>query len=194
MPTPAEITTHHDPAPDGTPWVVDEIIEQVTLVDYQSEWPIIFEELAHDIRSALGERALSIEHVGSTSVPGLAAKPVIDIDLTVADPRVEADYVPALEAIDYVLTIREEWWFEHRMLRLADPRVNLHVFGPDCPELIRHRLFRDRLRSDADDRDAYVAAKRGAAPGAASVLDYNQRKQPVIREIYERAFRDAGLL
>ncbi|HXO25589.1 MAG TPA: GrpB family protein, partial [Streptosporangiaceae bacterium] len=67
--------------------------------------------MAGRIRAALGWRALQLEHVGSTSVPGLAAKCVIDIDLTVADPEREQDYVPALAAIGFRLVIREPWWY-----------------------------------------------------------------------------------
>ena len=80
---------------------------------------------------------LQLEHVGSTSVPGLAAKPVIDIDLTVADPGREQDYVPALGAIGFRLTIREPWWYDHRMPAADEPRCNLHVVGFDSPEPLR---------------------------------------------------------
>ena len=141
---------------------------------------------------------LQLEHVGSTSVPGLAAKPVIDIDLTVADPDREPDYVPALETIGFRLMIREPWWHGHRMLRAEEPPCNLHVFGFDSPELIRHRIFRDWLRGNPGDRDRYAVAKRQAAAEANAagehVVQYNARKQQVIREIYRRAFAAAGLL
>jgi GrpB-like predicted nucleotidyltransferase (UPF0157 family) len=141
---------------------------------------------------------LQLEHVGSTSVPGLAAKPVIDIDLTVADPGREQDYVPALEAAGFQLLIREPWWYGHRMLRADQPPCNLHVFGFDSPELIRHQIFRDWLRGNPGERDRYATAKRQAAgeanAGAEDVMQYNARKQQVIREIYHRAFAAAGLL
>jgi GrpB-like predicted nucleotidyltransferase (UPF0157 family) len=150
--------------------------------------------MATTIRAALGDAALDIEHIGSTSVEGLAAKDVIDIDLTVADPRLEERYVPALERLGYVLTIRAPSWHEHRCLRLAEPRANLHVFGPDCPEAIRHRMFRDWLRAHPEDRARYEDAKRAAIPGGGNVMDYNERKQDVIREIYDRLFRAAGML
>jgi GrpB-like predicted nucleotidyltransferase (UPF0157 family) len=137
---------------------------------------------------------LDLEHVGSTSVPGLAAKDVIDIDLTVADPAAEESYLPPLERLGYVLTIREPGWHEHRALRLTVPRANLHVFGPDCPEVIRHRMFRDWLMTHPDDLARYAEAKRAAIPGGGTVMDYNRRKEAVIREIYDRLFRAAGLL
>jgi GrpB-like predicted nucleotidyltransferase (UPF0157 family) len=72
--------------------------------------------------------------------------------------------------------------------------VNLHVFGRDCPEIIRHRMFRDWLRTNAEDRALYEGAKRAAIPGGGTVMDYNFRKQQVIRDIYDRIFRAAGML
>jgi GrpB-like predicted nucleotidyltransferase (UPF0157 family) len=195
MPTAEEITQHHDANPDENPWVNGPPApETVEIVPYDPEWPHRYQALAEAIRTALGATALHIEHFGSTSVEGLAAKDVIDIDLTVADPRDEDAYVPALAPLGYYLTIREPSWHEHRCLRLADPRVNLHVFGPDCPETIRHRMFRDWLRTHPDDLARYEDAKRAAVPGGGHVMDYNRRKQDVIREIYDRLFRAAGLL
>jgi GrpB-like predicted nucleotidyltransferase (UPF0157 family) len=195
MPTSAEITRHADDDPDENPWVNGPPpVETIELVEYDAGWPARFDTLAAGVRAALGQVALEIEHVGSTSVPGLAAKDVIDIDLTVADPRTEDAYVPALERLGYTLTVREPSWHEHRCLRLADPRVNLHVFGPDCPETIRHRMFRDWLRTHQEDRERYVAANRAAIPGRTTVVDYNRGKQDVIREIYDRLFRAASML
>jgi GrpB-like predicted nucleotidyltransferase (UPF0157 family) len=161
-------------------------------------WPRQYEVLAGRIRELLSWRVLHLEHVGSTSVPGLAAKPVIDIDLTVADPGREQDYVPALEAAGFRLTIREPWWYGHRVLRSDRPRCNLHVFGFDSPEPVRHRLFRDWLRGNPAERDRYAAAKLRAASEANAagehVMQYNARKQQVIRDIYHRAFVASGLL
>jgi GrpB-like predicted nucleotidyltransferase (UPF0157 family) len=161
-------------------------------------WPRQYAVLAARIREALGWRVLQLDHVGSTAVPGLAAKPIIDIDLTVADPGREQDYVPALEAAGFQLTVREPWWHGHRMLRADDPPCNLHVFGFDSPEPVKHRIFRDWLRGNPGERDRYAAAKREAASRANAsgehVMQYNARKQQVIREIYHRAFIAAGLL
>lgn len=164
------------------------------MAPYDPAWPALYAALARRIADVLGDAALGIEHVGSTAVPGLAAKPVIDIDLTVEDPADEDAYAPRLAALGYDLTVREPTWHAHRCLRLATPRVNLHVFGPNCPETIRHRLFRDWLREHPDDRERYARAKRAAIPGSGTVEEYNLRKQAVIREIYDRAFRAAGLL
>ena len=168
------------------------------MVEPDPAWPWVFASLEDRIRAALGERALAVEHVGSTAVPGLAAKPVIDIDLTVADSADEPAWLPPLEAAGFVLTVREPWWHEHRCLTLDEPPCNLHVFSPDSPEVVRHRIFRDWLREHPDDRDRYRDAKLGAAVEANEagehVMDYNARKEPVVRAIYDRAFRAAGLL
>lgn len=161
---------------------------------YDASWPDRYATLAAGIRAALGEVVLDIDHVGSTSVPGLAAKDRIDIVLTVADPRREATYIPALGAVGWRHVVREPSWHEHRGLSRDEPTANLHVFGPDCPETIRLRMFRDWLRSNPEDRRRYENAKRAAMPGGGHVMDYNARKQDAIREIYDRLFRAAGLL
>ncbi|MDL2263047.1 GrpB family protein [Synergistaceae bacterium OttesenSCG-928-I11] len=188
------IVRHHDAPPNENPWVHgNPPTENIEVIPYDSNWPAIFQRLEREIKAALGNTALSIEHVGSTAVPGLAAKPVIDIDLTVADTTDEASYAPQLEKLGYDLYIREPSWHQHRCFRLAEPRVNLHVFGPDCPEVIRHRMFREWLKSHPDDRELYEQTKLDAVRGASDVTEYNARKQPVIREIYERMFKAAGL-
>ena len=170
----------------------------IELTNPDPEWPRRYDDLAGRIRAALGWRMLQLEHVGSTAVPGLAAKPVIDIDLTVADPDREQDYIPALETMGFQLVIREPWSYGHRALVTDEPRCNLHVFGFDSPEPVRHRIFRDWLRGNPAERDRYAAAKLQAASAANAarehVMQYNARKQQVIREIYHRAFVAAGLL
>jgi GrpB-like predicted nucleotidyltransferase (UPF0157 family) len=106
--------------------------------------------------------------------------------------------VPALEKVGFRLVIREPWWYGHRCLLAEDPRCNLHVFGFDSPELVKHRIFRDWLRGHPEERDRYAAAKRQAASAANAagehVMQYNARKQPIIRDIYHRAFVATGLL
>lgn len=195
MPTFEEIIRHRDPNPSENPWVNGPPApEAVEIVPYNPEWPNRYRVLSAEVRTALGDAVLDIEHVGSTSVAGLAAKDVIDIDLTVADPRDEDVYVPPLEIVGYVLTVREPSFHEHRCLRLANPRVNLHVFGPGCPESIRLRMFRDWLRANPEDRALYEDAKRLAIPGGGNVMDYNARKQKVVREIHDRLFRAAGMV
>lgn len=195
MPTPEAIMRHYDSDPDENPWVRGKPApESIAIVAYDPEWPARYDELAADLRRALGPVALDIQHIGSTAVPGLPAKPVIDIDVAVADPTREDLYVPALEALGYELRVREPSWHQHRCLQLASPRVNLHVFGPDCPEAIRHRMFRDWLRGSAEDRQRYAQAKQGAASDTQDMTQYNQRKQDVVRDIYDRVFRAAGFI
>jgi GrpB-like predicted nucleotidyltransferase (UPF0157 family) len=199
MPTPEQITKHHEPASDSNPWVGEPPPRgSIRIVEHDETWPAQFEMVADRVRAALGARAIAVEHVGSTAVPGLAAKPTIDVDLTVVDPRDEAAYVPRLELVGFTLIIREPEWHEHRLLLLPAPSTHLHVFGPDCPELIRHRMFRDWLRGHPDDCDRYRRAKCAAAAavgdGSGAVTDYNKHKESALREIYERMFRSAGLL
>lgn len=190
-----EIIRHHDPDPDEDPWVAGPPKPgPVTITAYDSDWPARYQTLAAQIRDILGATVLHLDHVGSTSVPGLAAKEVIDIDLTVSDPCDETAYVPALTRHGWVHTIREPSFHQHRCFTLPDPRAQLHVFGPDCPETIRHRMFRDWLRTNDDDRARYEQAKQAAIPGGGHVMDYNTRKQEIIREIYGRLFRAAGML
>ena len=170
----------------------------IEVTEADPAWPRRYEYLAGRIREALGWRVLQLEHVGSTSVPGLPAKPLIDIDLTVADPDREQDYVPALETAGFRLVTREPWWYGRRALRADEPACNLHVFGFDSPEPVRHRIFRDWLRGNPAERDRYAAIKRQAASEANArgehVMQYNARKEQVIREIYHQAFAATGLL
>jgi GrpB-like predicted nucleotidyltransferase (UPF0157 family) len=166
---------------------------EVVLVEYDPHWPVLFEQAAEQIRGALGDAALQIHHVGSTSVPGLMAKPFIDINLVVADTTDEEAYVPKLEAAGYVLRVREPDWFEHRMLRGYDPPVNLHVFPPECSEVERMLLFRDWLRTNDADRELYARTKRElGAQEWKYVQNYADAKTAVVEEILARAVRAAG--
>jgi GrpB-like predicted nucleotidyltransferase (UPF0157 family) len=161
---------------------------KIELADYDSRWPALFASEEARIRAALGERALQIEHVGSTSVPGLIAKPIIDIVLAVADASDEASYVPSLEAQGYILRIREPDWFEHRLLKGPDSDVNLHVFGQGCAEIARMLRFRDWLRSHAGDREHYAQAKRELAQKEWKYTqDYADAKSAVVADIMARA-------
>lgn len=161
---------------------------QVRLADYDPGWPGLYRREAARIRSALGDRVLILEHIGSTSVPGLAAKPIIDILLVVADPADEPSYVPALEHAGYRLVIREPDWHQHRLLKGPDTDVNLHVHPPGSPEVGRNLGLRDHLRSDAADRDLYEAAKRElAARHWTYVQQYADAKTEVIEAILRRS-------
>src|SRR4030095_11911217 len=140
------------------------------------------------IQSALGPRAVQVEHVGSTSVPGLAAKPVIDIVLVVADSADEAGDLPDLEGGGDVLHFRETGLDEHRLLRDRDPDVQVHVFTAGNPEVERMLLFRDRLRARPDERDLYERTKRRwAARRWNYIQDYADAKSPVVEGIISRA-------
>jgi GrpB-like predicted nucleotidyltransferase (UPF0157 family) len=160
----------------------------IELVDYDEAWPTRFEREAKRIRVALGVRALLVEHAGSTSVPGIVAKPIIDIVLAVPDSANEDDYVPALEAERYELRIREPDWYEHRVLKKSNPSVNLHVFSAGCEEIDRMLAFRDHLRASEADRELYERTKRElAAREWAYVQDYADAKTGVVEEIIARA-------
>lgn len=159
----------------------------VLVVDYDPLWPALYTQEAAWIASSLGPAALLIEHVGSTSVPGLAAKPVIDINVAVTDSADELAYAPGLEALGYELCVREPAWFEHRLFQLQTPRVNVHVFTVGCPEAERMRAFRDRLRAHPDDREIYARTKRDlAAQRWRHVQDYADAKTGIVTAIMNR--------
>lgn len=161
----------------------------VVVVEPDPEWPARYEREAERIRGALGDAVVELHHVGSTSVPDLPAKPIIDIALVVADSADETAYVPALTSAGYTLRIREPDWYEHRVLvRRHDGDVNLHVFGPDCPEVERMLCFRDHLRRDAADRRLYADTKRElAARDWPTVQHYADAKDDVVAAIMQRA-------
>jgi GrpB-like predicted nucleotidyltransferase (UPF0157 family) len=164
---------------------------KVFIAPYSEEWPRMFAAEAEKIRAALGERVLLLEHAGSTSVPGLAAKPIIDIVLVVADPADEAAYVPALEAAGYTLRAREPHWYQHRALKYTEPDVNLHVFGPDCEEVTRMLLMRDWLRRHEADRKLYERTKLELAQRNWTYRqEYADAKSEVVQDILARAALD----
>lgn len=163
-------------------------VGRIQLIAYDPTWPVLFQNEASRIRGVLGDRALRIEHVGSTSVPGLAAKPVIDTLLVVTDSGVEGQYLPALEAAGYQLRIREPDWYQHRLLKGPDTDTNLHVFSSGCEEIGRMLLFRDWLRTNTADRDLYARAKQALALHEWNqVQDYADAKTAVVQEILARA-------
>lgn len=165
---------------------------RIVVEDYDPAWPDRYERQAGRIAGALGDSAVRLEHAGSTSVPGLPAKPIIDIVLEVPDSAGESSYVPDLEAAGYILRLREPDWFEHRLLRTPDRGVHLHVFSAECPETARMVRFRDHLRADAADRDLYARAKRElAARDWKYMQQYADAKSEVVAEIMSRA--DPGI-
>jgi GrpB-like predicted nucleotidyltransferase (UPF0157 family) len=147
------------------------VSSQIQIMNYDPRWPEVFRREVDRIRTLLGCRALQIEHAGSTSVPGLAAKPIIDILLV------------------------EPNWHEHRMFKGSAPDINLHVFSSGCPEINRILSFRDRLRSNGTDRDLYERAKRDLAEKEwADVQDYADAKTAVITGILARTALKSGFV
>lgn len=164
----------------------------VQLSEYDPAWPARFDEESARIRDALGDRVRVLEHVGSTSVPGLSAKPIIDIVLAVPDSADEDAYVPPMEAAGYILRIREPEWLEHRLFKSPDFDVNVHVFTEGEPEIIRMLAFRDWLRSHDDERDLYERTKRDlAARTWKYVQHYADAKTEVVEKIIARAMAAA---
>jgi GrpB-like predicted nucleotidyltransferase (UPF0157 family) len=157
---------------------------EIRIVDYDTDWPKKFETHARIIAEAIGGTALRIEHMGSTSVPGLAAKPVIDILVVVADSADEPAYLPQLEATGYLLRVREPDWNEHRMFRTPEKDVHIHIYSAGCQEIQRILTFRDRLRRNADDRSRYEQTKCELAAKEWSDMNaYADAKTEMIEDI-----------
>lgn len=164
------------------------LVGPIKIVDYDPEWPRIFEREARRVRDVLGDRVLSLEHIGSTSVPGLAAKPKIDMQLVVANSADEPAYVPALLDAGYVLQVREPDWYEHRMFKGPGADINLHVYSQGCPEVERVLLFRNWLRGNPSDRQLYERTKRDLASRNWKYMqNYADAKTAVVEEILARA-------
>ena len=162
----------------------------IELAEYDTEWPTLFRREAARVRAALGGSIVQLEHVGSTSVPGLTAKPLIDIVLVVEDSSNEPTYLPALEQQGYSLRIRDPDWYRHRVLKGPDTNINLHVFSVGCVEVDRMLAFRDWLRSHVDDRLLYEQTKRELASRTwRHVQNYADAKTKVVQEILDRALR-----
>lgn len=159
--------------------------DKMFLVEPDPTWASTFEVHAERVRAVIGETALAIHHVGSTSVPGLVAKPIIDMLLVVADITAEEDHVDPLVAAGYVLRVREPG---HRLVRTPARDVHLHVHEAGDPEVDELLLFRDRLRSDPADRELYAATKRELiSHGWTHMQAYADAKSDVVAEIKGRA-------
>jgi GrpB-like predicted nucleotidyltransferase (UPF0157 family) len=160
----------------------------VVIFEYDPEWPRRFEIERKKIVGALAGRALAVDHVGSTSVPGLAAKPIVDICLTVADSSVETSYLGDLEAVGYELRVREPDFHEHRMVRSSGRDVHVHVFAQGSEEIIRYLVFRDWLRQNAADRELYESTKRQlSSQNWPTMQDYADAKTDVVNTILGHA-------
>ena len=164
----------------------------IEIVDYQSLWPEKFREHEKAIAEALGEASLRIEHIGSTSVPGLAAKPIVDILVVVRDSADEDSYLPRMEAAGYELRVREPDFHEHRMFRTTARDVHVHVYPHDSPEIERLLTFREWLRESPEARRFYEETKRKlAAQSWADMNAYAEAKTEAIEHILATA-REAG--
>lgn len=161
---------------------------KIELYDSDPTWPDRYAAEEERLRGVLGDRVRRVEHVGSTAVPGLAAKPIIDMVLEVALSADEGAYVPDLEAAGYQLTIREPEWFEHRLLKGPAVNINLHVFSAGCTETDRMVRFRDWLQANAGDRERYERVKRELSQRDWKyVQQYADAKSDVVAEIMVRA-------
>lgn len=162
-------------------------------------WAAAFDALENRIVAALGDTAVAVHHTGSTSVPDLPAKDIIDIDLVVKDSADEAAYVDKLEQAGFKFILREPAWHQHRFFYTYSPRaVNLHVWSPDSPEVARHQIFKERLLRSPEDKALYREAKELAATqtraDGGKVQDYNYRKEETIRQILRNAFKELGYM
>lgn len=172
----------------------DVLNSQIYLAEYDPAWPRLFEREAARVRDILGEQVLLLEHVGSTSVPGLAAKPIIDMLLVVPNSADEPAYVPPMEAAGYVLRIREPNWHEHRLFKGSETTINLHVFSPGSTEISRMLAFRNWLRIHAADRALYERTKRELAQRTWKYTqNYADAKSEVVDEIMARAQADGAM-
>jgi GrpB-like predicted nucleotidyltransferase (UPF0157 family) len=160
----------------------------ISVVEYDPTWPEKFSEQENILRLALGDTALALEHIGSTAVPGLAAKPIIDILLVVQDPSKEELYLPQLMAAGYKLRVREPEYDEHRMVRTSNKDVHIHIYPPTSSEVEKYRLVRDELRQNDELRQKYGALKQELASRDWTDMNaYSVAKTGVIDEIIAAA-------
>jgi GrpB-like predicted nucleotidyltransferase (UPF0157 family) len=168
---------------------------EIVIADYDPRWPEQFQRHGEILSRALGPAAIAIEHVGSTSVPELAAKPIVDIDVVVEDSGDEASYLPAIVQAGYVLRVREPDWHQHRMFRTPELDVHVHVFSRGCVEFKRHIVFRDHLRKYGEDRLLYESVKRKlASEDWPDMNAYARAKSEVVEQILARAMRETGIV
>jgi GrpB-like predicted nucleotidyltransferase (UPF0157 family) len=158
---------------------------RVGLHEYDERWPEIFEQHRRRITDALSPASVGIEHIGSTSVPGLAAKPIVDIVVAVADITAEEDYLDALLAAGYALRVREPG---HRMVRTPERDIHVHIYERGNAAIDEYLLLRNHLRSNAADRALYESTKRALMSRQWNDMNaYADAKTDVILEIKARA-------
>ena len=171
------------PASDST--LIGGVEERaIVLVPYRQEWPETFRIHRERIAKALGAVALGIDHIGSTAVPGLDAKPIIDVLVVVTDSSDEDTYLPTMEECGYVLRVREPEFEEHRMFRTPERDVHVHVLSEGSPEIERYLRFRDALRATPFLRARYQELKRSlAAEGPQDMNAYARAKSEFVEAI-----------
>lgn len=189
-PDPTDLLAYEKALAERTIGKPEPLTARISILDYDPTWPRLYEQEAARIRSILSDRVVRIEHVGSTSVRGLAAKPIIDIALEVGDSADEAAYVPDMEIAGYVLRIREPDWFQHRLFKGPGSDINLHTFSAGSAEVVRMVVFRDWLRANVADRKLYLRTKRELASRDWKYMQqYADAKTSVVKEIMARAQR-----
>lgn len=165
--------------------------QKILLVEYDEQWPILFEKEKKRISQILKDKALMIEHIGSTSVAGLSAKPIIDILLVVEDAGCEEDYVEALCQQGYVLRIKEPDFENHHMFKGPDTDINLHVFSKGSKEIDKYLIFRDYLRAHPEVRMLYEETKKKLAQKKWKyVQNYADAKSEVVAKIMDQALEE----
>jgi GrpB-like predicted nucleotidyltransferase (UPF0157 family) len=158
---------------------------EIVICEHDPSWQERFGSEQRRLASALSDQAMVIEHIGSTAVPGLAAKPIIDILVTVAAIEPDEPYRSKLEAANYVLRVREP---DHRMFRSPDRDVHIHVWPAGHQHVDRYLIFRDWLRHNAADRALYELHKRQLAQRQWSDMNhYAEAKSEAIVPILQRA-------
>jgi GrpB-like predicted nucleotidyltransferase (UPF0157 family) len=162
----------------------------ISVVDYDPSWPSRFDQLRlvyAEALAAAGVPVVAIEHVGSTSVPGLAAKPIIDCDIVVTE-----EYVSAASAVltEMGFTPEGELGIPLRWAFKEPPRfagTNTYVVIDGSLSLRNHLAVRDILRADPDLREKYAAVKRQAGTAAANIDEYGQMKNAMVQQILSAA-------
>ena len=165
--------------------------QTIQLNPYDEKWPALFEREKERILKILKDKALMIEHIGSTSVPGLMAKPIIDILLVVEDAGKEEDYMDDLCRHGYILRVREPDFENHHMFKGPDTDTHLHVFSKGSKEIEKYLLFRNYLRLHDDARELYENTKKELAKKTWKyVQNYADAKSEVVQKILGDAIQE----
>lgn len=163
---------------------------RVALENYDDRWPEMYLDHRGRILEALAAIDVDVHHIGSTAVPGLAAKPIVDIAIAVDDITAEGKYLEPLLAAGYDLRVREAG---HRLVRTPERDVHVHIYGRGDPAIDDYLLLRDHLRTDQDDRALYERTKRELLRTSWDDMNaYADAKTDVILAIKARARQPRG--